>query len=278
MRKPDPRLTPARDDIAADFLKDRVAAVKYVAGSRHQIAGSSVALRQTPNSDAMMTTQLLLGEIFVVYDQAAGWAWGQSESDGYVGYLQSSALSKPPLVTTHRVRVLRTPVYPAPDIKTPPVMFISMCAKVAVSNVDGRFSQTPQGYIFSEHLEPISSVEPDFVATAARFLGAPYLWGGKESLGIDCSGLVQVALERAGIKCPRDADMQEQALGVPVVDTSKLARGDFVFWNGHVGMMVNGDDFIHANATHMVVTIDNLKNFAAGIQSSEGPVTSVRRL
>lgn len=274
----DPRLTPARGDIAADFLKGQVSAKNYVTGSRQQIDCSSTALRGTPDPQAMMTTQLLLGETFVVYDQKEGWAWGQSEGDGYVGYLQASTLCDPPVAPTHRVRTLGTPIYPVPDIKTPAVMFISMCAKVAVTDTGGRFSKTRYGFVFSEHLEPISAVEPDYVATASTFLGVPYLWGGKESLGIDCSGLVQIALERAGINCPRDADMQEQFLGVAVDDMSKLARGDFVFWKGHVGIMVNETEFIHANATHMVVTTDNLKNFVASIQASEGPVTSVRRL
>ncbi|HEY0301419.1 MAG TPA: C40 family peptidase, partial [Rhizomicrobium sp.] len=135
----------------------------------------------------------------------------------------------------------------------------------------------PDGFVFAAHLAPWDRLAPDWVATAERFLGAPYVWGGKTHAGIDCSGLVQVALASAGIACPRDTDQQERSLGA---DCPYLARkrGDLVFWNGHVGIMLDATRLIHANAFHMQVEIEPLEDAVARIAPVAGPVNAVRRL
>ena len=134
----------------------------------------------------------------------------------------------------------------------------------------------PGGCLPLQHLAPVASREPDFVAVAERFLGTPYLWGGKTRLGLDCSGLVQIALNACGIRCPRDTDMQVAALGESVADDSRL-RGDLIFWKGHIAIARDETTMIHANAFHMAVAIEPIDQAIVRIRPTDGEVTSVRR-
>jgi cell wall-associated NlpC family hydrolase len=177
----------------------------------------------------------------------------------------------------HRVAVPRTWVYPAPDIKTPPVLALPMNSQLAVAGSEGRFAAFDRGFIVADHLRPLTEPEADFVAVAERFLGAPYLWGGKTWSGLDCSGLVQVALEAAGHAAPRDTDLQQAALGEAVPD-SDLQRGDLVFWRGHVGVMLDAETLLHANAHHMQVAREPLAAARARIARTGAEILSVRRL
>jgi cell wall-associated NlpC family hydrolase len=70
------------------------------------------------------------------------------------------------------------------------------------------------GYVFADHVVPANELlTPDYVFTAGRLISTPYLWGGRTPKGIDCSGLVQLVLEIAGIDSPRDSDQQREAFG-----------------------------------------------------------------
>jgi cell wall-associated NlpC family hydrolase len=274
-----PRLTPARPDLAARSLQGKVAAERFVDGEPREVIEPQVPLRRAPSPDAPLDTEALMGERVTVYETGGeGWAWGQLDADGYVGFLPANSLGVPGAPATHRVSALRTLVFPAPSFKLPPLGALPLGARVAVVRQEGRFAVTASGgYLPAQHLAPVESREPDFVAVAERFLGTPYLWGGKTSLGLDCSGLVQVALTACGIRCPRDTDMQVAALGTAVAG-DRRQRGDLIFWKGHVAIARDEKTVVHANAFHMAVAIEPIDEAIARIRASDGEVTSVRRV
>jgi len=274
----DPRITPARADLAAAHLKGKVEAARYVSGEPRVVIETSAPLRRAPRHDAPLDTEALCGERVTVYDiDGEGWAWGQIERDGYVGYLPANALVAPGLQPTHRVFAPRTFLYHEPDIKTPPLMALSFGSLVAVKREENGFALTERGAIFAKHLIPVARADSDFALNAQKFLGVPYLWGGKTSLGLDCSALVQLSLHAAGIECPRDSDMQEKALGVPS-SLENIRRGDLVFWKGHVAIAFDSETLIHANAFHMAVAMEPLKDAIKRSETAGSKVTSVKRM
>jgi hypothetical protein len=277
----DPRITPARSDLAASHLAGKVAAARFVEGRLREIAEAQAPLRRSPAPDASLETEALRGERVTIYDSnEEGWSWGQLEADGYVGWLPTAALREPGRAPTHRVAVPRTLIFPGPSIKLPPLEALSMGSRLAITRVDGALAVTDlNGFVPACHLKPLDVPEPDFVAVAEQFLEVPYLWGGKTSLGLDCSALVQVALTACGIACPRDSDMQERALGSRVApDMSTLRRGDLVFWTRHVAIARDTATLIHANAFHMAVAVEPVGDAVARIRAAGSEVTSVRRL
>ncbi|MGB6968485.1 MAG: NlpC/P60 family protein [Methyloceanibacter sp.] len=256
---PDPRRHAYREDLAAESLRNHVKAPRYVAGEPRQLRVPALPLRRHPRFDATLDSEALFGETLRLLDESEGWAWVQLSRDGYVGYMPSEGLDRAVLAPTHRVAALRTYVYSQPDFKTPPSALLSLNALLSASAVEGRFlALETGGFVFAEHARQVDQSADDFVAVALSFRGTPYLWGGRTSLGLDCSGLVQLANEAAGLACPRDADMQAAELGRALdwQGADRLARGDLVFWDGHVGIMADGEDLLHASAHHMAVVVE----------------------
>ncbi|XUM24179.1 NlpC/P60 family protein [Bradyrhizobium oligotrophicum S58] len=276
----DPRLTPARGDIAAKHLEGQVTADRFVAGETLVVGAPIAPLRLLPHSGAEQATQALKGERVTIYDRnGEGWAWGQLASDGYVGWLPEAALAAPGAAPTHRISVLRSFAFPGPSIKLPPVETLPMGSTFAVIREEASFVVTQEGwFVPKQHVADLDHVEPDFVAVAVRFAGTPYLWGGKSSLGIDCSGLVQVALNATGVACPRDSDMQLAALGRTLDGGDPLRRGDLIFWKGHVAIVSDADTLVHANAFHMATAIEPIIEAIARIKASGSEVLAIKRL
>jgi cell wall-associated NlpC family hydrolase len=278
----DPRMTPARPDLAAKYLEGKVDAARFVAGKPCEVVEPQAPMRRVPSPDGPLDTEALMGERVTVYEENdEGWAWAQLEGDRHVGWLPAVALGAPGPPPTHKVAALRTFLFPGPSFKLPPVAALSLGARVAIVRHEESFAVTTTGsYLPGPHLAPIEAHESDFVAVAERFVGVPYLWGGKTSLGLDCSGLSQVALTACGIACPRDSDMQEQELGSavePDADYSNLRRGDIVFWKGHLAIVRDPATLVHANAFHMAVVFEPLRDAIARIRATGGAPTSVRR-
>ncbi len=280
----DPRLNAFRDDLADGRLQGRVEATRFVAGEECRIVSPVAPVRRRPSPDAPLDTEALFGEPVTVFEtDAEGWSWVQLGTDGYVGYVPSVAIGRLGAAPTHRVRVPRTLLFPGPDIKLPPLHDLPMGALVTVTGAaedhNARYAMTqPHRAVVEQHLTPLGTVEPDVVAVAERFVGVPYLWGGKSASGIDCSGLVQIACAMAGIDAPRDTDMQERGLGTRIAGIESLQRGDLIFWKGHVGIMLDGTRLLHANAHHMLTAIEPLSAATARLEAKGAAVTSVRRI
>lgn len=283
----DRRLNAFRPDLADSRLEGRVTAARFVAGRPARVIEAVLPLRRQPRPDAGLDTEALYGEPVTIFDvDDEGWAWVQLDRDGYVGYAPVGGLlpGEGP-APTHKVQALRTFLYPAASIKEPPLGWLSYGSEVAIV----REAEAPNGRRFGitagggaivlHHLAARDALETDAVAVAERFLGTPYLWGGKSSLGIDCSGLVQTALGALGIAVPRDTDMQEATVGRDVgLDRAGWRRGDLMFWPGHVALVRDAATIVHANGKDMAVAVESIDGVLARTAVAGEPLRRVARL
>ncbi|KQY35577.1 hydrolase Nlp/P60 [Caulobacter sp. Root487D2Y] len=276
-RPRDPRLTLARPDLADLDLQGLVAAGRYEAPTPRQVAVPTAALRKAADPMAEQWDQLLFGELFRVLDVQDGFAWGQAARDGYVGFVAEADLAAPGAPATHQVAVPRTYAFAEPNIKSRPVGLYSLNALTAIEATEGRFAKGEgTGWFVAAHLTPVGVALTDHVAAAESYLGAPYQWGGRESLGLDCSGLVQQALAACGKAVPRDTDLQ-LAFFAPIAAEARR-RGDLVFWKGHVAILLDAETILHANAHHMAVAVEPLAEAIARVEAAGGgAVTGWRR-
>ncbi|SDL84357.1 C40 family peptidase [Maricaulis salignorans] len=277
----DPRLTPARPDLAAAHLKGQVEAARFVEPVDYQAIAASVPIRRTPEADGAVDDQLLAGDIFALLEEKDGWGWGFSRADGFVGWVDLLALSTEVEAVDHRVTALRTYAFSRPDLKSEPNLLLSLNCSFRAGRRESRYVEAiGLGWVFVPHCATLDEQAGDFVAVAESFLGAPYLWGGKESLGLDCSGLVQMALLAAGTALPRDSDQQEAHLAAhwrDVTGRPERQRGDIVFWPGHVGIMTDSEHLLHANGHWMDVTLEEFAAAERRIREAHAPVRAIYR-
>jgi len=279
----DTRLIPLRDGVASRALEGIASAEVYLEPKAMACAVAATGIHRAADLDSEQMDQLLFGEGFEAVEEEGPWRWGQARRDGYVGFVLAAALAPLPPEPTHRVAALRTYAFAEPSIKARALGPYSMNSLVAVEAEDGRLAKVAgAGWMTADHLAPIGQFENDWAGVAERFLGAPYLWGGRESVGLDCSGLVQQALYACGLACPRDTD-QQAGLGRGI-GRADFGRGDLVFWNGHVGIGLDapgrkGGRIVHANGFHMAVAIEPLDEAISRIEAAGvGQPTAFRRL
>ncbi len=277
----DPRRHAYRADLADVRLEGRVDAERFVPGARRRVRRASIALRKAPVPILGFETELLFGETVLEFEAADGWSWVQADRDDYVGYIPTDALDEHHAPSTHRVSAIGTFLYSEASMKSPPLMHLSINTPLVVEATENPFCRlSTGGWIVARHVAAQTKVARDFVDIAERLIGVPYLWGGRTRIGVDCSGLVQLAMEAAGLPCPRDSDMQAAEVGENLLvpdSLDGLRRGDLVFWPGHVGMMVDGMLLLHANAHHMAVVVEPLSIAVARIEKSGSGLSSVKR-
>jgi cell wall-associated NlpC family hydrolase len=278
----DPNLNPYRPDLAAIKLKGLVEAERFVEPTPYQVTAGVASLRKVGEDDGEQLSQALHGDVVDIYEEVDGFGWGQMRSDGYVGWFDMAALSSPILPVTRKVTTLRTYAFSDPSAKAPPVFLLSLGALVCETGPreNGFVYCARAGWVYEAHLGDLNDFASDTVVIAEQFLEAPYQWGGVESLGLDCSGLVQTAYKACGQTLPRDSYMQRHVgHEVPInADFEGLKRGDIVCWDGHVGMMVDAETMIHANVFYLKVAKEKLAIASQRISAMYGPILSVRRL
>ena len=281
----DKRLHAFRPDLADARLKGQITAERFVDGRPARIVAAVADMLSEPRPDAGMNTQLLRGDGVTVFEETEGWAWVQATRDGYVGYVSGGFLGDRTDEPTHVVSAPRSFLYPGPDLKLPRSGELSLGSSVIVRDFaetrGTRYALLSTGEaIISGHLRPVGEVSDDYVAIAEQLLMTPYLWGGSTAFGIDCSGLVQLAMRMAGRDVLRDSDMQAATIGEPIEPGegySGLRRGDLVFWKGHVAIMLDGQTMIHANGHTMLVSREGLTDAIDRIGYLYGGPTGFRR-
>lgn len=287
--KPDPRIHAYREDLADHALKGQVSARYWAKGAPYRVIAATSPLLAEPNSAARAVSELRFGENVTLFEKDGDWAWVQNAEDRYVGYLRYADLSlcpkpedSPP---THRIGALLSPLFSAPDLKSPVLMRLPLQAAVRVTREEGDYAHIEGikggGWLYKKHLIAPDYIQPDHVTTALRLMEVPYIWGGRTPMGIDCSGLVQLSLNRAGLDCPRDSDMQLKEVGQVITEDAKAdpyRRGDLVFMPGHVGLMVDEKHLLHANAHHMKVILEPLADVLARLPEADKAKTLRKRL
>src|SRR5690606_36231908 len=252
---------------------------------RARVAVPVLDLRNGPLPDAGLDSQLLVGDAVAVFEDAEGYAWLQSLRDGYVGYAASAGLAPDGSEPTHVVAVPRTFAYREADMKKPATGAYSIGSRLRIA---GTAETRGLGYavldsgeaLVAAHLKSAGETVADFVSVAESLENTPYLWGGASAFGIDCSGLVQLAMRMAGRTVLRDTDMQAASIGKALDiggDLAGLRRGDLVFWKGHVAIMQDGENIIHANGHTMTVAREKLHQAVERIAWLYGRPTQFRR-
>lgn len=277
----DKRLNVYRSDLADIALKQNIKADKYVSAKKYQVATGLSPLYNAPDQSLPLASQLLYGEYFKVFEIKDGWAWGQSDHDGYVGYCLLNTLTPDLHKNTHHVSALSTHLYSEPNFKSKPVDCLHMMSNVSAIDerqTKGFIPLADGNWVYATHIAKDYGSNP--VSEALKFLYTPYLWGGKSNNGIDCSGLIQTGFAAVGITVPRDSDLQEKQIGITLDDDETPQQGDVAFFPGHVGFMIDDMHLLHANAHHMRVSIDPLRDVIdiVSFQTDKPPLSCIKRL
>ncbi|MBU1286841.1 MAG: C40 family peptidase [Alphaproteobacteria bacterium] len=250
-------------------------------GQPFQVITGAADLLEAPDPSSRLATQALFGEIVDGFRRSGDYMQMQSRRDNYVGWIHVSGLSEQVTRPTHKVSALRTFAYAGPDLKAPVECVLSRGATLALTATEGQYVKCVAGWVHSRHVALLDAQEADPVSVAETYLNTPYRWGGRDSVGLDCTGLIQQAFEAAGVLLPRDSDMQYAWAGEDIGDwkvSGALKRGDLVFWKGHAGIMTDAHHLLHANAWHMEVAREPLDQAITRIKTYYAEPVGARRI
>ena len=247
----------------------------------YQIITPSAAMMNKPDALSGRDTDALYGETARLIQDKGDWAEVVLETDGYQAWVKKDCLGQLP-PATHHIIAPRALITLTPDIKSPAQGYLPLGALLNAAEEDGALAVISKdgikGYIPHHHVLPIGEYCPDYVAVAEQMVGTPYRWGGRDSMGFDCSALVQLSLGAAGQNVMRNSGDQEKTIGRDLDHIDDLARGDLVFWKGHVGIMADGQRLLHANMHHAMTAIEELRSALPRLEKAAGPITRLARI
>ena len=261
--------------------------VRFLAPVTQKIVAPRVFLLRHPEPAAETVSEALYSEEVDVFDTRGAFCRVATRRDGYLGWVHADAVGNVHS-PTHRFTVPKGHVFAAPRVQSARLFELSYGVALhlepsAEGDEDGwsrvRRAHGEAGFVRSALLsslgEPRKATAEAIVAFAARFLEAPYLWGGVTAWGLDCSGLVQTVYAAHGLALPRDTDQQARCGREVGLDGARPA--DLLFFPGHVALSLGGTRLLHANAHHMRVTVDDFAAGAYGVSLREA-LTQVRRV
>lgn len=250
-----------------------------------QINKPSTPLKEKPLDYYPIENELLFGESIKVTDKTENWVFVTTSLDNYKGWILEDSIGGIKK-NTHRVLSIRTFVFEKPDIKSYCLSYLPIGSQVKVNkynlnwseiSLDNAFNKK-KGFILNNNIVKISHKVEDWVTTAESFLRVPYRWGGRNSIGLDCSALIQLSLQTAGFTAPRDTKFQSKILCTVTKNVEEIKRGTIIFWEGHVGVMIDKYNILHANAFHMNVTIELLEKAKKRLQNDVGNIKKILNL
>lgn len=231
------------------------------------IIKSSASMMSNPSSMSLIETQCLFGEKIEILEKHLEWIYCRLHTDNYYGWINKNSVGNLGK-TSHRVIDVRTFIYKEANIKSEIIMYLPMGSKLSINKINTHWvevfflykNKIEIGYVPNKQIIRNDFKELDWVKIAEKLKGIPYRWGGRDTIGIDCSALLQLSYQTYGQNIPRNTAQQVKLKKPQIYKPDDLTRGCVIFWEGHVGIMIDNINCVHANAFHMKTVIEPLSD------------------